>query len=55
LQDAHDPKMGVFLDLGLTACHGGSFRVLAKRMNVLRAGYRSAVSRSAVRSWSQLS
>lgn len=31
LQDAHDPKMGVFLDLGLTACHGGSFKVVLKR------------------------
>ncbi len=30
LQDAHDPKMGVFLDLGLTACHGGRFKVVLK-------------------------
>ena len=55
LQDAHDPKMGVFLDLGLAACHGGSFRVVLMRRNVLRAGYRSAVSRSALRFWSRLS
>ena len=30
LQDAHDLKMGVFLDLGLTAGHGGSFKVVLK-------------------------
>jgi hypothetical protein len=24
LQDTHDPKMRVFLDIGLTACHWGS-------------------------------
>jgi hypothetical protein len=30
LQDAHDPKMGVLLDLGLTACHWGSFKVALK-------------------------
>ena len=31
LQDAHDPKMLVFLDLGLTACHWDSFKVVLKQ------------------------